>query len=307
MGRVKDLPTGNPSKEAFLLYDSESNGTKKVPIADLALAALKTSNHNAAGFHNSIYRGVNLKTHWGLSTDAAVVNKVVENIQNGTFEDLFIGDYFNVSMTTSFGGTENVVCVIAGFDIYLNCGDGDNYLKQHHAIIVPRDCFATTSQMNTSGTSSGGYHGCKLRNDVLPVYATALKSAFNNHIIRHRELLSKTVNTNIVSGGYGGWTGASSEWDWYDSDIELMSECEVYGATINSSSRFDTGIAKTQLPLFRLNPAMIQANRTGAGRQWYWLKDVADSHGFCYVSSNGGAYDDWATGGGGVRPRFLIG
>ena len=24
MGRVKDLPTGNPSKEAFLLYDSES-------------------------------------------------------------------------------------------------------------------------------------------------------------------------------------------------------------------------------------------------------------------------------------------
>ncbi|WP_300916008.1 hypothetical protein, partial [Helicobacter rodentium] len=111
MGRVKDLPTGNPSKEAFLLYDSESNGTKKVPIADLALATLKTSNHNAAGFHNSIYRGVNLKTHWGLSTDAAVVNKVVENIQNGTFEDLFIGDYFNVSMTTSFGGTENVVCV----------------------------------------------------------------------------------------------------------------------------------------------------------------------------------------------------
>ena len=83
--------------------------------------------------------------------------------------------------------------------------------------------------------------------------------------------------------------------------------CEVYGATINSSSRFDTGIAKTQLPLFRLNPAMIQANRTGAGRQWYWLKDVADSRGFCDVGGDGDANGSWATGGCGVRPRFLIG
>ena len=83
--------------------------------------------------------------------------------------------------------------------------------------------------------------------------------------------------------------------------------CEVYGATINSSSRFDTGIAKTQLPLFRLNPAMIQANRTGAGRQWYWLKDVADSLGFCVMDGGGNAGVNWAPNGCGVRPRFLIG
>ncbi len=83
--------------------------------------------------------------------------------------------------------------------------------------------------------------------------------------------------------------------------------CEVYGATINSSSRFDTGIAKTQLPLFRLNPAMIQANRTGAGRQWYWLKDVADSRGFCNVFYSGDANNLWASNSNGVRPRFLIG
>ncbi len=83
--------------------------------------------------------------------------------------------------------------------------------------------------------------------------------------------------------------------------------CEVYGATINSSSRFDTGIAKTQLPLFRLNPAMIQANRTGAGRQWYWLKDVADTPTFCRVDDNGRADRCWVTDSLGVRPRFLIG
>lgn len=307
MGRVKDLPTGNPSKEAFLLYDSESNGTKKVPIADLALAALKTSNHNAAGFHNSIYRGVNLKTHWGLSTDAAVVNKVVENIQNGTFEDLFIGDYFNVSMTTSFGGTENVVCVIAGFDIYLNCGDGDNYLKQHHAIIVPRDCFATTSQMNSSHTTNNAYKGSAMYQNILPIYASALQTALNNKIINHRELLSKSMNANTPSGAYSAWNGASSDWEWTDSLIELMSEPEVYGCRVLSSSFYDIGIAKSQLPLFRLNPGMIQANRTGAGRQWYWLKAVAGSTIFCYVGNDGLADCSNAGYSGGVRPRFLIG
>ncbi len=52
---------------------------------------------------------------------------------------------------------------------------------------------------------------------------------------------------------------------------------------------------------------MIQANRTGAGRQWYWLKDVADSRGFCNVFYSGDANNLWASNSNGVRPRFLIG
>ena len=52
---------------------------------------------------------------------------------------------------------------------------------------------------------------------------------------------------------------------------------------------------------------MIQANRTGAGRQWYWLKDVAASHDFCFVSDDGSAGYCWVTDSVGVRPRFLIG
>lgn len=52
---------------------------------------------------------------------------------------------------------------------------------------------------------------------------------------------------------------------------------------------------------------MIQANKTGGSRQWYWLKDVADSRSFCDVSNGGHAGNGWATDGDGVRPRFLIG
>ncbi len=304
MPKVTELNSGTPSKNDIMIFDG-TNGTKKFPFSDLALTMLKTANHSSAGFHNSIYRGVNLKTHWGLTTDSAVINKVSTNINNGTFEDLFIGDYFDVTIDTSLGGTEVVTCVIAGFDIYLNCGD--TALTQHHAVIVPKNCFKTTSAMNSSNTTANGYKGSAMYQNVLPVYASALQTALNNKIISHREILSKSMNSNTPSGAYSAWNGASSDWEWTDSLIELMSEPEVYGTRVLSSSFYDVGIAKSQLPLFGLNPGMIQANRTGAGRQWYWLKTVASSTNFCYVSDDGHADCYGASFSGGVRPRFLIG
>lgn len=304
MPKVTELNSGTPSKNDIMIFDG-TNGTKKFPFSDLALTMLKTANHSSAGFHNSIYRGVNLKTHWGLTTDSAVINKVSTNINNGTFEDLFIGDYFDVTIDTSLGGTEVVTCVIAGFDIYLNCGD--TALTQHHAVIVPKNCFKTTSAMNSSNTTANGYKGSAMYQNVLPVYASALQTALNNKIISHREILSKSMNSNTPSGAYSAWNGASSDWEWTDSLIELMSEPEVYGTRVLSSSFYDVGIAKSQLPLFGLNPGMIQANRTGAGRQWYWLKTVASSASFCGVDGYGFASYNYASGSNGVRPRFLIG
>lgn len=305
MGRIKDHNTGSPVKDDAFVFDG-TNGTKKVLAKDVLLAALKTSGSTAAGLHNSIYRGVNLKTHWGLTTEAQVVSKVTTNISNGTFEDLFIGDYFDVTINSDVGGSEVVTCVIAGFDIYLNCGD--TALTQHHAVIVPKDCFKTKSQMNSSNTTSGGYVGSAMYTDILPKYATALQTALSDHIIKHRELLSSTVNTSAKSGGYSAWDGASSDWKWCDSLIELMSEPEVYGGRVWGSSAYDVGIAKAQLPLFALNPAMIQANLgNSTTRQWYWLKAVASSTNFCDVGNNGYAGYSGASNSNGVRPRFLIG
>lgn len=304
MSRINELATGTPSANDAIVFDG-SGGTKKLAFKDLAIAALAKSSNNAAAFHNSIYRGANLKTLWGLTLASDVVAKVTTNIANGTFEDLFIGDYFDVSINTSIGGTETVTCVIAGFDVYMNCGD--TALTKHHAVIVPKDCFKTTSQMNSSNVTTGGYKGSAMYQNILPVYAAALQTALNNKIINHREILSKTVNTNATSGAYAGWTGASSDWEWSDSLIELMSEPEVYGGRVLSSSFYDVGIAKAQLPLFALNPAMIQANKNGGSRQWYWLKAVAASTLFCFVNINGHANYNNASNSYGVRPRFLIG
>ena len=79
-----------------------------------------------------------------------------------------------------------------------------------------------------------------------------------------------------------------------------MSEMEVFGGTIWSSSGFDTGTAKNQLPIFRLNTADL------INSEYYWLRDVASAGYFCGVTIDGRADCNGADDGDYLRPRFTI-
>ena len=75
-------------------------------------------NTKNAGFHNSIYRGKSLGT--------SVSDAQWASIQAGTFDDMFIGDYWTIN---------NVRWVIAHFDYYYNIGDTN--FGTHHVCVVP--------------------------------------------------------------------------------------------------------------------------------------------------------------------------
>ena len=253
---------------------------------------------NSAAAHNSIYRGKNL-------TDVYTVDEICQRISAGTFEDLYIGDYFDISITTSLGGTETVRCVLAGFDIMWN--NGDTAFTKHHAVIVPKDCFKTTAKMNDTNETTGGYAGSKMHTETLPVYAEALQTALNNHIISHRELLSTAVSTTGNSNAGAGFTGYASGWAWKDCLLRLMSEIQVYGSTVLSSSFYDTGNANIQFPLFRLAPNLKVAGLGHNGsRMWYYLSAVVSAAAFADCSYVGNSNDNSAAGDGGVRPYFCI-
>ena len=254
---------------------------------------------NNAGAHNSIYRGKNL-------TNVYTIDEICNRISNGTFEDLYIGDYFDKSITTELGGTETVRLVLAGFDVMWN--NGDTALTKHHAIVVPRDCFKTTAKMNETNTTVGGYAGSKLHTEVLPIYAGALKNVLNNHIITHRELLTTAISETGNSNAGAGFTGYSSNWEWQDCDLRLMSEVQIYGCTVFSSSFYDIGNANIQFPLFRLAPDMKVARLGHNGsRMWQWLSAVASAAAFAHCDNNGHSSVNNAAGDGGVRPYFCIG
>ena len=112
-----------------------------------------------------------------------------------------------------------------------------------------------------------------------------------------------------MSSAGAGWTGSSNNWEWHDCYATLLNECELYGGPVFSSSGYDIGIKKAQLPLFTLNPELIILKNdpdTGSGRQWYWLKNVASGSNFCFCNAGGFAGSDGASYSGGLRLEFQL-
>ena len=229
--------------------------------------------YSGAGAHNSVYRGKNL--------GSSVTAEQYAAIAAGTFNDLYIGDYWTI------GG---VTYRIAAFDYYLQTGDTP--CTDHHAVIVP-DSGMYDASMNDTNTTAGGYGGSKLRTSGLDTAKATILGAFGaDHILTHRQLFSNVVND-----------GASSAWAWYDSQIDLMNEHMVYGAYAwggGSQNGYDTGIDKIQLPLFRARPDLI------SGRGNWWLRDVRSAALFCNASEYGYASGWDPSGSIGVRPAFCI-
>ena len=111
----------------------------------------------------------------------------------------------------------------------------------------------------------------------------------------------KVLLTNAVADG------KASGWAWYDSTIEIMNECMVYGHNAwGSHHGYETGADKSQLSLFRLNASKIVARNDAGERYWYWLRDVASASEFANVANTGYAALSGASNAGGVRPAFLI-
>ena len=89
--------------------------------------------------HNSIYRGKYL--------GSAVTSAQWTAIKNGTFDDLFVGDYWTI------GG---VNWRIAGFNYWYNTGDTN--CTKNHAVIVPDSNLASCA-MNSTNITTGAYVG----------------------------------------------------------------------------------------------------------------------------------------------------
>ena len=230
---------------------------------------------NNAGAHNAIYRGKNL----GTSVTTAQYNA----IKAGTFDDLYIGDYWVIN---------GVTWRIAAFDYYLHSGDTE--CTTHHVVIVPDECLYN-AQMNTTNDTTGGYVAVKTRG-VLTDAETAIKAAFGaSHILSHRVYLTNAVANGKPSGGA-----------WVDTICDLMNEEMVYGTGIfrptsdGSTVPANYRVEKSQLPLFAHEPSRI-INRTN-----YWLRDVVTAAYFAVVDYNGRAYYSYASDSLGVRPAFCI-
>ena len=233
-----------------------------------------------AGAHNCVYRGKYLGD--------ALTTEQKAQISAGTFNDLYIGDYWTI------GG---VNYRIAAFDYWLNCGD--TQCTKHHVVIVPDSCLYK-AKMNTTNVTTGAYIGSEMYTTNLEQAKTIINEAFGSaNILSHREYLPNA--TKATSDPTYESAGSN-----YDSTVELMNERMVYGADVfhntevNGTIPINYTIDKSQLPLFALEPSRI------CNRADWWLRDVVSAAYFAFVDSNGYASFNAASGTYGVRPAFAI-
>ena len=238
--------------------------------------SLDPLSYDSAGAHNAIYRGKNLGTALTAAQSAA--------IRDGSFKDLYIGDYWTINGT---------VYRIADFDYFLRSGDTE--CTTHHAIIVP-DVNMDTQKMNDSNVTTGAYAGSKMYTTNMATAKAKIKADFGSaHILAHREYLANAVANGKQSAGA-----------WYDSEIELMTEQMVYGGSVfapvsdGSTIPANFTIGCKQLNLFRYRPDLV------SNRQNYWLRDVVSAAGFARVTDYGYCAYAVASNAIGVRPAFPI-
>lgn len=290
--KVTELTAFTTPTDSCLIPIHDGTGLKKITFANFRAKAVEGTEakiapllFNNAGAHNAIYRGKSLGSTVTTAQYAA--------IKAGTFDDLYIGDYWTI------GG---VNYRIAAFDYYLN--SGDTSCTTHHVVIVPDTCLYNAQMHNTSSggyeggaanTTAGGYVGSDMYKSNLEQAKTTIKSAFSGHVLKHRIYLTNAVANGRASGGA-----------WCDSEVDLMCEQMVYGSGIfspvsdGSNVPANYRVEKSQLPLFQHEPSRI------CNRNNWWLRDVITASRFALVDNSGRAHYTDASFSLGVRPAFCI-
>lgn len=281
MAKITELPSlsaKNVNPASNLLPVVAGNQTDRATLNDLLEGYFNRgalTSGSAAALKNCLPRFKYLGT--------SVTSEQWAAIQNGTFDGLFLGDYWTIN---------GVDYIIVAFDYWLSTGD--TLCTKHHVVVIPRNNLYTY-KFNSTNTTKGGYVGSDLYKNGLTQAKTTINSAFGSaHILSHKQHLVNAVTNGKPTGS-----------DWYDSTVELMDENMVYGGrqfspmpdgTDPLSTCRNYTIDKSQLPLFHLAPWLI------CNRSWYWLRDVVSAASFARVASIGTTDCNLASNAGGVRP-----
>lgn len=220
-----------------------------------------------AGFSPEMHRNI----FRGKSLGESITAEQLEVIRDGSFRDLYVGDYWEIN------GTKYR---IADINYWRNVGYPESEkVQKPHILIVP-DTVLGSGQMNTSNSTAGGYRNSSMKAARLVQIANSLPDTFKNILISHRMFSD------------GAWINASAD---------LMSEVMVHGTYICTDNSNKQTSDTQQLALFRLAPELktIGVN--------YWLRNVAGSQTYTLISQYGDASTDAATSTYGVRPVFAIG
>ena len=251
---------------------------------------------NDANTHNMLWRGKDITANFNNGSFSAAV-------ADGTFKDIFIGDYITKTVTIS-GKAYTCKFIVGHLDYFFKfpqIADGNNNITQwnndtHHVLIFPETPFFN-AQMNSQHTTAGGYVGSAMYTSTLPAVQAGLSQVFT--LVPFANYLTNSLDANLTSGAGASRTGGAYESKWYTRYVELFSEKMAFGApswqTVNANS------TPEQIAAFRLNRQLLHISGW-----WWWLRDIASSSEFCGCYPHGHSFPFGAASSRGCRPFCLI-
>lgn len=243
---------------------------------------------NAESMKESLYLAKSLAGYNGKNLEEIYTPAdFKEKVQSGDFSGLELGDYFDITLTTS----EKMRYVISGFNTYLNCG---NYpaLTANHVIMTPVDCMAATKKMKDTASNAGGY-----ADSLMPAYLETVLATFPAEWKNVMRPINRLENNKGRS-------------DYAMRTLFLLSETEVHGHPVWSDA-YDGGTRP--LPLYQFS-ARYRIKGQGFGkaadgqRYMWWLASpsAANITDFAYIFASGFADTREANNSFGVAPGFCI-
>ena len=150
--------------------------------------------------------------------------------------------------------------------------------------------------MNNNNSSKGGWSGCNMRNNTLPVVKSAMPT----------ELTSVIKTTSIYTDNTGGAVFAASHVTATKDDLYLLAEFEIFGTRSYANTAEQN--YQQQYAYYAAGNSKVRYNygSTSDAVNW-WERSVAGSQSFGMISYNGtlNMYNaSWAYG---LAPAFKVG
>lgn len=223
--------------------------------------------------HNKVLREQNL----GNLTD-----EHYKSISNGTFDDLYLGDYFTIN---------NHEYIIGGFD-YLYGAENNSNLG-HHALIIDYNRIYGHGDSGYPWSVNNGFTKSETYLKKLPALNNRHEVDFQNHLLEWNEYLTTSTQDGRANGG-----------DWFRVKSSVFNIKMLGGKirntynTINKNGiDYNVGIEKDVLPIMNFTTSNVLVS-------YNYIRDVGYSD--LSLGVNVSAIQHW-TDSNGLLSFFLIG